>query len=144
MPALADLDPLDFAWALSRVSLLDYAPESGFRYRLAGGEPSAVFGHGNLKGLTFRDLMSPEGARIVEERWLPVVTERSICCMTGMVYLAAEQTAIGERIVLPLASRPDGPVDCVLGMTVCHWTQSDTAKDVQLSRCEYIPVSEIP
>jgi hypothetical protein len=144
MPGREDIDPLELAWALSRISLLDHDAETGFRYRLAGAEPSAVFGRGNLKGLTFRDLLSPEGAEIVEERWLPVVTERCVCCMKGMVYLAAERTPIGERIVLPLADRDEGPVTSVLAMTICQWVDSDAPQAVVMSRAEYIPVGEIP
>lgn len=144
MPMREDIDPLDIPWALPRLSLLDYDPDSGFRYRLAGGEVSQVFGHGNLKGLTFRDLLSPEGAEIVEERWLPIVTQRSVCCMKGMVYLAAEQTPIGERIVLPLADDPAGPVTSVLAMTICHWMNGEVPPAVMLSRVEYIPVGDIP
>ena len=36
MPSRADIDATEIPWALSQIFLVDYAPESGFRYRLAG------------------------------------------------------------------------------------------------------------
>jgi hypothetical protein len=144
MPSRADIDPIEIDWALARLSLLDYDPADGFRYRLAGAEPSSMFGRGNLKGLAFRDLMSPEGARFVEERWAPVVAKRSICCMKGMIYLGAERTPIGERVVLPLADGADAPVTGVLAMSVFSWIPSDLPQAVQKAEVEYIPVDAIP
>ncbi|MGF1593371.1 MAG: PAS domain-containing protein [Kiloniellaceae bacterium] len=144
MPSRSDIDPIEIDWALARLSLLDYDPADGFRYRLAGAEPSGVFGRGNLKGLTFRDLMSPEGARFVEDRWTPVVAERSVCCMKGMIYLGAERTAIGERVVLPLADGADAAVTGVLAMSVFGWVPSDQPQAVQEAEVEYIPVEAIP
>jgi hypothetical protein len=144
MPAREDIDPLELSWALSRLSLFDFDPAVGFRYRLAGGEVAEVFGRGNLKGLTFRDLLSPQGAKVVEERWLPIVTERCVCCMKGMVYRAAERTPIGERLVLPLADTPDGPVTSLLSMTICQWVDGDVPQAVTMARAEYIPVGTIP
>ena len=71
MPSKDDIDPVEIAWALNRIFLMDYSPDDGFRYRLAGGEIAKVFGHANLKGLALRDILPPEAAERVETRWIP-------------------------------------------------------------------------
>lgn len=144
MPSRADIDPLEIPWALSRLYLTSYSPDDGFRYRLAGAEVSSVFGRSNLKGLKMGDILSPDRARFVENRWMPLVRDRALIVMKGMIYLAAERTPIGERLVLPLADETDGPVTGTLGMTVCEWLVGDVPQEVKDSQVEYVPVSEIP
>jgi hypothetical protein len=144
MPSRDDIDPVDIGWALSRLFLVDYSPEDGFRYRLAGAEIASLLGRGNMKGLTLRDFLSPERARFVEERWLPLVRERCIVAMTGRIYLAAERTPVGERLLLPLAEEAGGPVTGMLGMTVCEWAAGNAPHDPKQSQVEYLPVAGIP
>src|SRR3546814_17533860 len=78
-----------------------------------------------MKGLLFSGFLPPERARFVEERWMPLVRDRCIVVMTGMIYMAAERTSIGERLLLPLAETPDGPVTGGLGMAECGWVRGD-------------------
>jgi len=144
MPARTDIDPTEIAWALSRILLADYSPQDGFRYRLAGEEVAAAFGRRSMKGLAFTDFLPPERARFVEQRWLPLVRDRCVVVMSGMVYLAAERTPIGERLLLPLADSAEGPVTGVLGMTVCEWVAGNVPREVQRAQVEYIPVDQIP
>ncbi|MGD1879255.1 MAG: PAS domain-containing protein [Kiloniellaceae bacterium] len=144
MPAKEDIDPIEISWALTRIFLMDYSPEDGFRYRLAGSEISTVFGRANLKGLTFADILPPEGAAIVAERWNAMVAGPSVVCMKGLVYLAAERTPIGERLLLPLADTAGGPVTGVLGMTICEWVSGISPTDVKQSPLKVLPVGNIP
>ena len=144
MPAKNDIDPVEIGWALSRIFLMDYAPENGFIYRLAGSEVSEVFGRSNLKGLNLRDILPPEGAQIVEDRWAPLVQDSAVICMKGLVYLAAERTPLGERLLLPLADAADGPVTGLIGMTICEWVTGDVPAELKQSPIEAIPVSSIP
>ncbi|MBI1245275.1 MAG: PAS domain-containing protein [Alphaproteobacteria bacterium] len=44
MPARANIDPLEFSWALGDVSLIDVLPEGDFRWRLDGSNSAAFFG----------------------------------------------------------------------------------------------------
>jgi hypothetical protein len=119
MPAKRDLDPLDIGWALSRIFLVDYAPADGFVYRLAGSEIAGVFGRGNLKGLRPRDFLPPARAAIVEALFRRAVEERCVLWMRGMIYLRADRTPLGERLILPLCDGGhEDPVTGVLGMTV--------------------------
>ena len=144
MPSKDDIDPLEIGWALSRIFLTDYRPEDGFTYRLAGADISGVFGRGNLKGLNLREVVKPERLEAIEKAWMQVVEKRAVVCMKGMVYLGVDRTAIGERLLLPLAGQPEGPVTGLLGMTVCEWVPSDVPRQVKLSRADYVAVSDIP
>ncbi|GAB4225390.1 MAG: hypothetical protein Tsb0032_31360 [Kiloniellaceae bacterium] len=144
MPAKGDIDPIEIGWALSRIFLMDYAPETGFTYRLAGAEISEVFGRSNLKGLNLRDVLPPEGARIVEARWAPLVRDSAVICMKGMIYLAAERTPLGERLLLPLADDAEGPVTGLIGMTICEWVAGDVPTEMKQSPIWAIPVTSIP
>lgn len=144
MPAKADIDPLEIPWALNRIFLASYSPKDGFRYRLAGAEVANVFGRSNLKGLTMKDILPPERASFVEGRWAPLVQERAMIVMKGMIYLAAERTPIGERLILPLADKAGGPVTGAFGMTVCEWLTGDVPQEVKVSQIEYVPVDRIP
>src|SRR3546814_5889061 len=141
MPSRRDVDPTEIPWALSRIFLVDYSAQDGFRYRLAGSEIASAFGRANMKGLLFSGFLPPERARFVEERWMPLVRDRCIVVMTGMIYLAAERTSIGERLLLPLAETPDGPVTGVLGMAECAWvigrSEEHTSELQSLMRISY-------
>ena len=144
MPAKEDIDPIEIPWALNRIFLLDYSPDDGFRYRLAGIDIAKVFGRANLKGLTFYDIIASKGARIVEDRWMTLVDGRCVLSMQGMVYYAAERTAVGERLLLPLADEPGGPVTGTFGMTVCEWVPSGEAQAMTQARLISLPVDSIP
>src|SRR3546814_18921759 len=110
-----DNDPTEIPWALGRVFLVDYSPQEGFRYRLAGAEIAAAFGRANMAGLRFSDFLPPDSARFVEQRWMPLVRDRCVVALTGMIYFVAEPPPIGERLMLPLAEEADGPVAGVFG-----------------------------
>jgi hypothetical protein len=144
MPARSDIDPTEIPWALPQIFLVDYSPESGFRYRLTGTELSSVYGHSNLKGMTLEDILGPEGAAIVTGRWLPMVEHKQVLCMKGVVYLPTDRTAIGERLMLPLSDAADGPVTGLLGMTVCEWHRAEVPDELKLSRVKTLSVSMIP
>ncbi len=144
MPSKDDIDPVEIAWALNRIFLMDYSPDDGFRYRLAGGEIAKVFGHANLKGMRLQDILAAEAAERVENRWLPLVRDRCLLSMAGMVYLAAERSAVGERILLPLADDAAGPVTGALGMTICEWLGSEAPITAHEARLTTLPVTEVP
>ena len=144
MPARRDIDPLELGWALSRIALLDYEPEVGFRYRLAGETIATVFGRANLKGLLFHEIMAPDAARLVESRWMPMVERQAIICMKGMIYLASDRTPVGERLMMPLTDNASGEVTGVLVMTVCEWLSGEAPQEVKSAQINYIPVAEIP
>lgn len=120
-PSRQDLDPGEIAPLLTLVYLVDFEKPDIFRYRLAGTDIAETFGHGNLKGLTLGDILSERGRQFVTARWLPVVTEGRVVCMKGQVYNSANRFAFGERILLPLADKPNGPMTGLLGMTVSKW-----------------------
>jgi hypothetical protein len=143
MPARRDIDPLEIPWALSKIFLIDFEPPETFRYRLAGEEISDVFGK-NLKGCTLQDILSPEGCERVTERWMNLVETRSIIAMKGLVYLPADRIPLGERILLPLAEIPGGPVTGLVGMTECEWISGPMTEEYKLADIELYPVAGLP
>jgi hypothetical protein len=144
MPARRDIDPLEIGWALSRIFLLDYDPDRGLVYRLAGDNIAGVFGHGNLKGLRLRDFLPPGQAETIEPMFMRVIEDRCVMGMKGMVYLRAGRLPLGERLFLPLADGETGVVNGVLGMTVVQSEPADSPAGAALASPKYIPVSEIP
>ncbi len=144
MPSKGDIDPLDIGWALSRIYLMDYRPEEGFTYRLAGTEVASVFGHSNLKGMNLRDVVNPERRTLIETAWLRVVEERCIICMSGMVYYGVDRVSVGERLLLPLADEAAGPITGVLGMTIAEWVVGEVPEEMKLAQVKAIPVDTIP
>lgn len=143
MPARQDIDPLEIGWALSRIFLMDYGPEQGFVYRLAGAEISNVFERANLKGLRLQDVVKPGRWPLIEGAWRRVVDGPAVVCMTGMVYYGVDRTSAGERLLLPLADDADGPVTGVLGMTVTRWLSGDVPEELKQARIESLHVSKI-
>ena len=121
LPSRQDIDPSEIKSLLTKIYLVDFEEPDVFRYRLAGTEIAETFGHGNLKGLTLRNLLSEQGRQFVTGRWLPVVREGLIVCMRGQVYNSVNRFAFGERILLPLADSDDGQATGLLGMTYSKW-----------------------
>ncbi|WP_420404497.1 PAS domain-containing protein [Nisaea sp.] len=120
-PSRQDIDPSEIVSLLSVIYLVDFEAPDIFRYRLAGTDIAETFGHGNLKGQTLGDILADQGREFVTARWLPVVTEGLVVCMKGQIYNSVNRFAFGERILLPLAETPNGPMTGLLGMTFCKW-----------------------
>ncbi len=59
MPARADIDPLDFPWALGDVSLIEVLPGGDFRWRLDGSNSAAFFGT-EMQGRRLSEYPHPE------------------------------------------------------------------------------------
>src|SRR3546814_19021871 len=102
MPSRRDVDPTEIPWALSRIFLVDYSAQDGFRYRLAVYEIASAFGRANMTGLLFSGFLPPERARFVEERWMPLVRYR---CLVAMPGLCSEARRVGNRCVRTFRSR---------------------------------------
>ncbi len=128
MPSLADIDPVEIPWALSRVWILDYLPDvRRFRYRLAGEEINAVTGQ-NLRGLYLDETLPVNRCQTILGKFEEVVDNRSVVHDSGRVYLRDERLATGERIVFPLSD--DGEtVAAVLGGTVYVWGSASESTD---------------
>src|SRR3546814_18771531 len=71
MPSRKDIDPTEIPWALGRVFLVDYSPQDGFRYRLAGAALASAFGRANMAGLRVRDLLTPDTRPFRTPPWVP-------------------------------------------------------------------------
>jgi hypothetical protein len=108
-PARADLDPLDFAYVLGDVVIVEARPAStgsrwpwAFRYRLVGTKIVERDGY-DLTGRTVDDLPEPEYRERVRATWLEV-------CQTGRPAHRVRDLLLDRRmrryevVVLPLAS----------------------------------------
>jgi hypothetical protein len=116
MPRRADIDPLDFPWALPVVWLCDYEREGGrYRYRVAGEEINAVYGR-NIAGCYLEDVIPAWGLERVRERYRNCVETPAIVHTGGRVYMAPERAYVGERLTLPLGG-DDGRPAMVIGLT---------------------------
>ena len=149
LPRRTDIDPIDIPWALSRIFLVDYEPdERTFRYRIAGDAIEQMFrpytNGASIKGKTLHQILPRDVSRLVHERWLPMITDRSVLYMRGPVYQAENRKALGARIVLPLGDGSDDVIVGALGLTVCKWEfDSDPSSQMELSIYK-IPIDEAP
>lgn len=142
VPARTDIDPIDIPWALPWTFLMDFSAPDVFRYRLAGQQLVDVFGY-KLKGRTLEEVV-PKGAwPSVSARWMPIVDQRAVVCMKGLVYQARDRLPIGERILLPLADDPDGPVTGLVGMTVYRLVATDEIRAAQPPSVLTVPATQI-
>ena len=143
-PSRQDIDPSEIGALLSCIYLVDFEEPDVFRYRVAGTEIAETFGHGNLKGKTLDDILSPNGRDFVTRRWLPVIRDGAVVCMKGQVYNTMDRYAFGERLLLPLADKPEGPISGLLGVTVAKWMESPGPEGRRNSDMIMIQAAEIP
>jgi hypothetical protein len=151
MPRRQDLDPLELRWALSRLFLMDREPGTDiYRYRLAGDDIETAFihatGRNSVKGATMEDLLVPDSAAVVRERWRPLTEHGHIIYMTGEVYHAAGRVGVGIRVMLPLSDSGDETVTGILGFTDWTWQTVPPAEDESREgrlHVTYIPRAEL-
>jgi len=147
MPSRGDFDPIDIPWALPNFFLVAYDPAGDrFRYRVAGCEIEEVFrrftGRNSMRQVELSDMLPPDSAALVHQRWMPLVERGDIIYMTGQIYLAADRIPLGERIMLPLSD--DGrQVDGFIGYTQCEWLAKSAVESSPALDIHYIPLSEL-
>ena len=114
MPSRANIDPIEFAWGLGNVSLLDVERDPlQFRYRLAGSRLTRIMevdltgrSIDEIKQADFRDLMRRHLQEIVE------TAKPSVYCIS-ITNGGGPQTYV--RLALPLRAA-DGSVGMILTM----------------------------
>lgn len=117
VPLRGDFDPTGVPSLLGSVWLYRYEPDRGdYVCRLAGEDIKAAW-HGNLRGLSLREIVGAEDHAVVMARWRQIVAGPLI-----QYGAAAEQGGDGqqlrvERLVLPLASEA-GDLDHMLGLSL--------------------------
>ena len=148
MPGRIDIDPIDISWALSRIFLVDYDRETEkYSYRVAGGEVEEIFSQ-FTKRLSMRDvsldeMLPPESAPIVHERWRPLAENGDIVYMSGLVYASVERVPLGARILLPLSDREDGEPSGLIGYTEYEWVERGDDLDSTGLDIHYIPLPDL-
>ena len=125
-----DIDALEIPWALDRVYLIDrVAPPAVWRYRLAGGRIEEAFGVNSLRGLALADFLAADKARLIIQRWQPLIERGCAIYMKGMIYRTTERCTLGGRLLLPLGEPqdPSGEVSGLIGITEGQWRRPDGA-----------------
>lgn len=143
-PSRQDIDPSEIGALLSCIYLVDFEEPDVFRYRVAGTVIAETFGHGNLKGKTLGDILSPRGRDFVTSRWLPVIREGAVVCMKGQIYNSMNRYAFGERLLLPLADDPDDVITGLLGVTMSKWMETPGPEGRRNSDMIMIQAAKIP
>lgn len=149
MPTRADIDPTDIPWALSRFYLVDYDRRTDrYRYRIAGTEIEEMYrpftGRHSIRGMHLDELMSPEDAAVVTERWRPLPERAALIHMRGLIYAIADRLMLGERLLLPLSDGSASIVSGLIGITV--WTDTTTPAPTNERRLDvtYIAAHALP
>lgn len=112
MPARADIDPVDFSWALGNVCLLDVETNPlRLRYRLAGTRLTRLY-EMDLTGRSVDDIRQPELRDLVRSHLQEVVTtaKPTLYCIS-IANNGGPQTYV--RLALPLRG-PQGEVAMIL------------------------------
>jgi len=114
-PARADIDPVDFAFALADVALIDVlgAEPLAWRYRVVGGNLAARDGY-DLTGKTLADLPHPEYRERVRASWGQVAASRQPAHVIRETVFDGRKRRY-ESLILPLSA--DGAeVDMLLAI----------------------------
>lgn len=142
MPARRDIDPTRLGPVLSIIWLNEYEAESGtFRYRLAGEEVNEIFG-GSVAGRLLSDIVFGDRFEVTNEAFLKVIRDEVALLASGPVYRCTDRIAMGERLVLPLAS--DGVNgDGLLGATARSTLVDLDAVSMSEQQSTYIPIDDL-
>jgi hypothetical protein len=112
MPARADIDPVEFAWGLGNVSLLDVERDPlQFRYRLAGSKLARIM-EVDLTGRSIDDIRQEEFRNLMRRHLQEIVetAKPSLYCIS-IANGGGPQTYV--RLALPLRGA-DGGVAMIL------------------------------
>jgi hypothetical protein len=115
MPSYADIDPVDFPWALPNIFVVEVLAGGDFVYRIAGEEHTQRYRR-NLKGMRLSDIMQSGAAEAISKRWrLMLEIPAAFFILTDH---QSEQGAsvLGERLVLPLGNDRRTPTH-LIGIT---------------------------
>lgn len=118
LPRRADIDPVDFAWLLGQVFLLDVIREQAldFRFRLFGSEMARVYGR-DLTGRRLSELEDREFTAALRPDYASVASSGRPLLRRGRLEWSQRDHIGYERLLLPLSG--DGvTVDMILGATV--------------------------
>jgi hypothetical protein len=114
MPSRADIDPIEFAWGLGNVSLLDVERDPlQFRYRLAGSKLTRIM-EVDLTGCSIDDIKQADSRDLMRKHLQEIVqtAKPSVYCIS-ITNGGGPQTYL--RLALPLRAA-DGSVGMILTM----------------------------
>jgi hypothetical protein len=147
VPALRDLDPLQFPAALPDIWIVNHDADGRFRFHLLG--QNMIDWHGsNPKGLSFEDIYTPEMLPVVTAMIRGVIERPAICYQQALSMTRNRSLPVPiERIALPLADA-DGNIRHLFGVTVFKTTEGHgdgpLRTEIQLDAWYPVADAEIP
>lgn len=141
MPSYADLDPVEFPWALANIFVVEVQPGTDFVYRIAGEEHTQRYRR-NLKGARVTDIMQPEAAEAIFERWRLVLDLPAAFFIVTHHKSDEGDSVRGERLVLPLGNDRSNPTHLV-GITNFLGISTYTGSLLGDQRVEYFRWSHV-
>lgn len=143
VPALRDLDPLQFPAGLPDIWIVNHDPDGRFRFHLLG--QNMIDWHGsNPKGLSFEEIYTPALLPVVTEMVRRVIGQPAICYQQAQSVTRNRSLPVPiERIALPLADA-DGRVRHLFGVTVFKTRDGhgSGAEQTEIQRTDWYPVAE--
>jgi hypothetical protein len=130
MPTRADLDPLDFAYALGHLILVDVERDPmRFRFRLYGTALTNFFRDGDYTGKYADELLPPDYAPYVVELYRTAVQAR-IPRYARRDLVMNNQRLSYDALTLPLAD-PDNPADIAMLVVLLIPLEKSTPADLR-------------
>lgn len=125
MPSWCDIDPaalvphLPYLWSWTYDRVRD-----SFTGRIAGEEINAMFGK-SLRHMPMAVFFKDWDYPAIFQRHKRVVSDPSICVVTGPVYSRAAGRLYGQRLILPLAADGEN-ADGIIGVTIPDQTVNES------------------
>ncbi|SMF58444.1 PAS domain-containing protein [Tistlia consotensis] len=140
-PTRQAIDPLDLGWALDRIYLADRVPPPAvWRYRLAGARIEEIFKGRSMRGALLTELMAPDKACLVIQRWQPLIDGGCAVYMHGLIYRANDRFPVGGRLLLPLGDGESDEVVGLIGITDIEWRTPASGSPAPELDIHYMPL----
>ena len=116
VPRWRDMDPTSMKRVLANIWAWQYETDNGtWTGKLAGEEILLVLGRG-MRGAKAHEYFQGRQRDLILARHLRIIQDRVAMVNTGRVFWHAGSFAVGERVVLPVATRSE-TADTVVGVT---------------------------
>lgn len=112
MPSYADIDAVDFPWALANIFVVEILPGGDFVYRIAGEEHTERYRR-NLKGMRLSDIMEAAAADAITELWRQMLEVPAALFILTDHQSEPGTSVLGDRLLLPLGNDRKTPTHLV-------------------------------
>lgn len=143
VPALGNLDPLQFSVALPDIWIVDLADDGRFRFHLLG-QNMISWRSGNAKGMSFEEIYPPEMLPVVNGMARRAITQPAVSHQQMLSRIRDWSLPIPvERVALPMADA-QGHIRHLFGATIVrprdHRGRGEEHSEIH--REEWYPVAQ--